>query len=869
MSAKICFCLLILIVSLFLTPSAYESTYTNILEYEISLSDLNGPVEIDIHYLTNQDSLITFDLLYKMRHTLEESYLLSTLDDISIQNGNHEPVKYSIENNRITINEQVNEIFISYQLDEDVILGINDINENYVSMSFEETCLFLSPIGTLLFPLGHEDEISLEFDYPEDMMIITNYHEEDKDVYSCPKIFEERIVDLYYGITIIGYPYKLYEKQQGDTLIQLCYFGTDDENKRLPDTSWGPILTSSIDEAYDFNLDLIEWTIEELERIYGDFPLEKYIVFDRGNSRHYNWAFGIEPSYYYERICWTIHHMFHAYNFGSMGLIRNSDNFSYEEGISMYYQHMLAYKYTENELFLGAFYIHYLSYMLRADKGLLPSRQAFESDDLVERDQTKYVWTELAIALLDNTILSKSEGTYSIDDVQKYLYEHRGEEDVNLYTLRKAAYKVTGKSFSSFFETHFETIGEFGEDILFCEDYSQYFSDLVAYYATVYFNGYNSGYMLFHDVATFTADIDFWGQNPLWHDIDMYFYPFLDYIIDNYDIDNLAEEDIINALEHWTDVDQGNFFTFYEIDGIRPMMNEIRELIREYNQYGRLNYEQVITPFDIEYDTSGITKILDKKINNTDIQNANQKLYLNLFPHVKQELIFEIYDEKFWSDTLNLQVTFTNDRNIITDGFFNVQYGYNGNGDRQINALFHPIIYEDKVTTNITICPSDNSAVTYDIRSDDDKYNIPLNIILVESPDILLNKDIIVTYVEGVPIVCGKDSFDLTIAHEYATIPCDENDIIVLGGPIANPLIVELATLSSTYKSHQENEYDNNYDYFVSNSNPGWGKGIIEKIEYNGQTYIVIAGSDRNGTKKALEWFINSKDYDGRYIIIE
>jgi hypothetical protein len=67
-----------------------------------------------------------------------------------------------------------------------------------------------------------------------------------------------------------------------------------------------------------------------------------------------------------------------------------------------------------------------------------------------------------------------------------------------------------------------------------------------------------------------------------------------------------------------------------------------------------------------------------------------------------------------------------------------------------------------------------------------------------------------------------------------------KEDCILVGGSIANPLVKKYAW---TFKVKITNDY------------PGKNRGVIQKQLINGHTVILLAGSDRYGTKAAVEYF--------------
>ncbi|XRP96555.1 CARDB domain-containing protein [Methanocaldococcus sp. 16A] len=81
-----------------------------------------------------------------------------------------------------------------------------------------------------------------------------------------------------------------------------------------------------------------------------------------------------------------------------------------------------------------------------------------------------------------------------------------------------------------------------------------------------------------------------------------------------------------------------------------------------------------------------------------------------------------------------------------------------------------------------------------------------------------------------------------------------KEDCILIGGPVANPLT---------------KKYMWTFPVKVTNDYPGKHKGVIEKQIINGHTVILLAGSDRWGTKAAVEYFKQLDDIPDEPIFVE
>lgn len=72
-----------------------------------------------------------------------------------------------------------------------------------------------------------------------------------------------------------------------------------------------------------------------------------------------------------------------------------------------------------------------------------------------------------------------------------------------------------------------------------------------------------------------------------------------------------------------------------------------------------------------------------------------------------------------------------------------------------------------------------------------------------------------------------------------------EKDMLLVGGPVANPVAKKYMEL---------------FPIAVNNTYPGRGKGVVEMtVLEDGRILILAAGSDRIGTKRALEYLLESR----------
>ncbi|AHL23410.1 S-layer protein [Thermococcus nautili] len=100
-----------------------------------------------------------------------------------------------------------------------------------------------------------------------------------------------------------------------------------------------------------------------------------------------------------------------------------------------------------------------------------------------------------------------------------------------------------------------------------------------------------------------------------------------------------------------------------------------------------------------------------------------------------------------------------------------------------------------------------------------------------------------------------RQSVDNNLLTDKDEIPDNLFPLILVGGPLANNLT----------KFYLENYFNLN----ITNDYPGRGKGIIAVKNINGRNVVILAGSDRWGTKAAVEVFGKMEKYPENIVIVD
>ena len=154
------------------------------------------------------------------------------------------------------------------------------------------------------------------------------------------------------------------------------------------------------------------------------------------------------------------------------------------------------------------------------------------------------------------------------------------------------------------------------------------------------------------------------------------------------------------------------------------------------------------------------------------------------------------------------------------------------------------------------------SAILYKVvLSDTDGY--PFQKIILEN-EIPIAEDIksekIKNFTSKAKIIVGSEidaSLSAVNLNTFILVnrPLEINkDSIFIGGPVANPVV---------------RKYLNYFPVRVTNEYPGWYRGVIEVIKIGGHTVVLLAGSDRWGTKAAVEYFKTLEDLPDEPIFVE
>ncbi|HIQ38992.1 MAG TPA: S-layer protein [Methanothermococcus okinawensis] len=166
------------------------------------------------------------------------------------------------------------------------------------------------------------------------------------------------------------------------------------------------------------------------------------------------------------------------------------------------------------------------------------------------------------------------------------------------------------------------------------------------------------------------------------------------------------------------------------------------------------------------------------------------------------------------------------------------------------------------VNITFTVTDTTYSMILYKVvLSDTDGY--PFQKVILEN-EIPIGKDIksekIRDFLFRTKLIVGSEidaSLSTTDLNTFVLInrflDIDE-DCILIGGPVVNPVVKKYLEI---------------FPVRVTNEYPGKHRGVIEKIKINGHTVILLAGSDRWGTKAAVEYFKTLEDLPDEPIFVE
>ncbi|AIJ05242.1 APHP domain-containing protein [Methanocaldococcus bathoardescens] len=185
-------------------------------------------------------------------------------------------------------------------------------------------------------------------------------------------------------------------------------------------------------------------------------------------------------------------------------------------------------------------------------------------------------------------------------------------------------------------------------------------------------------------------------------------------------------------------------------------------------------------------------------------------------------------------------------------------YKYVGNGIIEITLIKDPLVmvtlakelpattsstttttyYSGGGSSHHTIMSETYSDVAQDIKSEKIKE-------IVHKAKIIIGSEID----NNLSAKCLKNTTELI--NQPLTIT---EDCILVGGPVANPLV---------------KKYMWTFPVKITNDYPGKNRGVIQKQIINGHLVILLAGSDRWGTKAAVEYFKQLDDIPDEPIFVE
>jgi len=226
-----------------------------------------------------------------------------------------------------------------------------------------------------------------------------------------------------------------------------------------------------------------------------------------------------------------------------------------------------------------------------------------------------------------------------------------------------------------------------------------------------------------------------------------------------------------------------------------------------------------------------------------------------LYENIPQEITIIVKDEKMIvNGKILFQVTGTNNKSILPKGFEKVLSGVNGEGRPQLNAYLKLQKVNDHWEANVIIKPIKN--LNIGIRSGDDKTGVNTHAQILDAPEVMKNCNIMLLNNRNQEIVIGNDTPDSEYAEavEEGLDPSIGNVRFLVGGPVANDLTEKLMK---------------SFSRIISNDYPGYGKGIIEVKEIGGITYVLLAGSDRDGTNAAVQIFLELEKLPDKPILVD
>jgi len=445
----------------------------------------------------------------------------------------------------------------------------------------DEACVIIAPYFFIYPDVSDVNSIQIKFNVPAEWKVVTPYIPKG-DHFEVQKITQSLLVDFINRQQIYMGKMKFYaERQEGNCTIKFGVLEADQGYMAKRFKTQADV---------EKELDIIAKSLKTLSNLFGtENPYEVFamythffptsdessdafqVMIDRYNGNGY-------PMWGYPFWDQELGHMIYA--FMAMADIpgcKTAPLIAKEEIMKgmgeFYYGPILAWRIFKDPLYLGELYYWYTIY------------ERFYQTNWSNDYWFWYLKYPFVALMLDNEIKNATNDTKSLDDVMKYLYatyKNTGHI-VDEHSLQAAVKAVTGKDFSELFSRY--VYGKEKIPYKYIENYKSYFLNYQGYPTEqIPLYGHTIPFFLNTELLVPQGLEQERVKDAALYTIKENLKNFADYMFAHYNIDNLTEKDVEDALGALTGKDCSGFFTRWEDSYGRLSVEEVKDWLRDYSK---------------------------------------------------------------------------------------------------------------------------------------------------------------------------------------------------------------------------------------------------------------------------------------------
>lgn len=528
-------------------------------------------------------------LSLELRPEAQESE--SYFSNLSAMSGGRSLRVYNVGQGKWRISSIHDEVVIDYDVAKIVPFAWHHpfASGNEVAVYIDDEVGYIMAPFFFIYPANSSiSSIRLRFEVPEDWQVVTPYIDEG-DHFIVQQVSRSLLTDFICRQQIYMGRMRFYVEKVVDSCT--IKFGVPEgDHGRCTE---GFLATREGVEAY---VDATAAALRTLAQIFGENPYKTYVMYTNfekliegewlsyPGTRYFGNGYQYWPEHRWDEL---VTHMVLSFMDGWSGAPLEAHYFI-EKGIGEdYFGHILAWELFRDTSYLAKIYYYYLLY----ERMLTSNRVGWE-------EFQGYVKGEFVGWLLDKEIQKVTSGSKKLADAFRYLYstyKNTGHE-VTYLDLELAIESLTGTNFSSIFSRYV-----YGNEKLpvhqYIKDYKEYF---LGYHRVVEsdvfglpFYGHTIPFFILIEMATsLSTHIPAGLYNRKYLD------DFARYMLATYEVDEITEKDVEEALTKLTGTDSTGFFGRWQDSYGRLSLEELKAWLKDYQDHGGSSSQQVIANDD-------------------------------------------------------------------------------------------------------------------------------------------------------------------------------------------------------------------------------------------------------------------------------